>query len=200
MKFNISNPETGQQVLIDLTDENRFRHLYDKKMGQEVEGDAFGDEWKGYIFRISGGNDKQGFVMQNGVLENRRVRLLLKKGNDCFRERRKGLRKRKSVRGCIIGHDLAVVSLVVVKKGEAEVPRLTDEQRPKRLGPKRASKIRKMFALDRGIEKGTLAENRDDVRRYVVRREITREGKPSNTKAPKIQRLITKDRIRKKLA
>jgi small subunit ribosomal protein S6e len=55
-----------------------------------------------------------------------------------------------------------------------------------------------MFALDQGLEKGTLAEHRDDVRRYVVRREVTREGKPTFTKAPKIQRLITKDRIRRK--
>jgi small subunit ribosomal protein S6e len=33
MKFNISNPETGQQKTIEFEDENRFRHLYDKKMG-----------------------------------------------------------------------------------------------------------------------------------------------------------------------
>jgi small subunit ribosomal protein S6e len=29
-------------------------------MGQDVEADALGDEFKGYTFRISGGNDKQG--------------------------------------------------------------------------------------------------------------------------------------------
>ncbi len=38
-----------------------------------------GDEFKGYIFRITGGNDKQGFPMKQGVLVNGRVRLLLKK-------------------------------------------------------------------------------------------------------------------------
>lgn len=31
-------------------------------MGAEVPGDSVGDEFKGYIFRITGGNDKQGFV------------------------------------------------------------------------------------------------------------------------------------------
>ena len=32
-------------------------------MGQEVPADSLGDEWKGYIVRITGGNDKQGFPM-----------------------------------------------------------------------------------------------------------------------------------------
>jgi small subunit ribosomal protein S6e len=33
-------------------------------MGQEVDADTLGDEWKGYIFKISGGNDKSGFPMK----------------------------------------------------------------------------------------------------------------------------------------
>ena len=37
-------------------------------MGTEVEADLLGDEWKGYILRIAGGNDKQGFPMKQGVL------------------------------------------------------------------------------------------------------------------------------------
>jgi small subunit ribosomal protein S6e len=39
-------------------------------MGAEVEADSLGDEWKGYIVRIAGGNDKQGFPMKQGVLTN----------------------------------------------------------------------------------------------------------------------------------
>jgi len=27
-------------------------------MGAEVEADTLGDEWKGYVFKIMGGNDK----------------------------------------------------------------------------------------------------------------------------------------------
>jgi len=52
-------------------------------MGQEIDGDVLGDEYKGDIFRITGGNDKQGFPMKQGVLVNGRVRLLLKKSK-CF--------------------------------------------------------------------------------------------------------------------
>ena len=87
-------------------------------MGQDVDASCLGDEWKGYTLRITGGNDKQGFPMKQGVLTNGRVRLLLKKGHTCFRERRAGQKKRKSVRGCIVDANLSVMSMIIVKKGE----------------------------------------------------------------------------------
>jgi small subunit ribosomal protein S6e len=80
---------------------------------------------QGYVVRIGGGNDKQGFPMKQGVLATGRVRLLLSKGQSCIRKDsrlRDGERKRKSVRGCIVDANLSVLHLVVVKKGEAEIP------------------------------------------------------------------------------
>jgi small subunit ribosomal protein S6e len=76
-------------------------------------------EFKGYVFKIMGGQDKQGFPMKQGVLTNLRVRLLLAPGDKCFRGygRRKGERRRKSVRGCIISQDISVLNLLIVKKG-----------------------------------------------------------------------------------
>ncbi|KAG8901906.1 40S ribosomal protein S6 [Tulasnella sp. 403] len=162
-------------------------------MSQEVPGDVLGDEFKGYVFRISGGNDKQGFPMKQGVLVPHRVRLLLSKGHSCYRPRRDGERKRKSVRGCIVGPDLAVLSLVVVKQGPEGIPGLTDTVLPNRLGPKRASKIRRLFNL----------EKKDDVRKYVVRKIFPKKN-PDDAdekvrhKAPKIQRLITPQRLQRK--
>lgn len=44
--------------------------FYEKRMGAEVEADSLGDEWKGYVVRVAGGNDKQGFPMKQGVLTN----------------------------------------------------------------------------------------------------------------------------------
>merc|ERR1712193_304907 len=133
----------------------------------EVPGDSLGDEWKGYVFRIGGGNDKQGFPMMQGVLTNGRVRLLLGAQHSCYRPRRTGQRHRRSVRGCIVDANLSVLHLIIIKKGEAEIPGLTDTTIPRRLGPKRAGKIRKLFNLTKD----------DDVRQYVVRRPIKlREG------------------------
>jgi hypothetical protein len=116
-----------------------------------------------------------------GVLHPTRVRLLLSKGHSCYRPRRTGERKRKSVRGCIVGPDLSVLSVVIVKQGDSDIPGVTDVTHPKRLGPKRASKIRKFFNLTK----------EDDVRKFVIRREVQPKNpeKKAYTKAPKIQRL-----------
>merc|ERR1712144_2207 len=139
MKLNISNPPAGTQKLIEIEDERKLRVFMDKKMSTEVPADSLGDEWKGYIVRITGGNDKQGFPM---------------------------------------------------KQGEQDIPGLTDTVQPKRLGPKRATKIRRFFGLSK----------QDDVRKFVIRREVVpkKEGAKPYTKAPKIQRLVTPQRLQHK--
>jgi hypothetical protein len=45
--------------------------------------------------------------------------------------------------------DLSVLALAIVKKGDEDVPGLTDTVHPKRLGPKRATKIRRFFGLSK---------------------------------------------------
>merc|ERR1712072_1632352 len=122
MKLNISYPETGAQKSIDIDDDKKLLPFFDKRISAEVGLDSLGDEFKGYRARISGGNDKQGFPMMQGVLTPERVRLLLRKGSKCYRQRRTGEMKRKSVRGCIVSQELSVLNFVIVKKGEAPIP------------------------------------------------------------------------------
>lgn len=177
------------QKLIEIDDERTLRGFYDKRMGAEISADSLGDEFKGYVMRIAGGNDKQGFAMKQGILSNGRVRLLMGAGCSLYRCRRSGERHRRSARGCIVGSDLSVLNLVIVKKGEGEIPGLTDRSIPRRLGPKRANNIRKMFNLEKA----------DDVTKYVVRREVPAKGdKPAKSKAPKIQRLVTPITLQRK--
>lgn len=189
MKLNIAYPPNGTQKSVEIDDEQKLRIFFDKRMGQEVEADVLGDEFKGYVVKIAGGNDKQGFPMKQGVMIPNRVKLLLTKESSCYRQRRAGERKRKSVRGCIVSHDMSALSLVVVKQGETEIEGLTDVQVPKRLGPKRANNIRKFFGLSK----------EDDVRQFVIRREVVK-GEKTYTKAPKIQRLVTPQRLQRKRA
>jgi len=87
------------------------------------------------------------------------------------------------VRGCIVSQDLSVLNLVIVKRGEADLPGLTDEEKPRLRGPKRASKIRKLFNLSKD----------DDVRKYVnvFRKTRTSANGKTHSKCPKIQRLVT---------
>jgi len=187
MKFNIAYPVNGTNKMIQVTDMTKLNSLFNLRISSEIAGETLDAQYAGYIFKIMGGNDQQGFTMKQGVLTNTRVRLLLAKGHSCYRPRRKGERKRKSVRGCEVGPDIAVLHLVILKKGDQEIPGLTDTNVPNRLGPKRASKIRQLFNLTKD----------DDPRDYVIMRKVERNGKV-NYKRPKIQRLVTSRRRKRK--
>eukprot|EP00302_Diacronema_sp_CCMP2436_P021600 CAMPEP_0179962056 /NCGR_PEP_ID=MMETSP0983-20121128/30029_1 /TAXON_ID=483367 /ORGANISM="non described non described, Strain CCMP 2436" /LENGTH=316 /DNA_ID=CAMNT_0021874565 /DNA_START=30 /DNA_END=980 /DNA_ORIENTATION=+ len=264
MKLNLANPATGCQKMIDLEDDKKLGIFMEKRLAAEVEADALGDEFKGYVLKIMGGQDKQGFPMKQGVLTKDRVRLMLSKGEQCCRGygMRKGERYRKSVRGCIIGHNISVLHCIIVKKGPEELPGLTDKSIPRRLGPKRASKLRKLFNLTKDGIPRRLGPKRasklrklfnltdksiprrlgpkrasklrklfnltdksiprrlgpkrasklrklfnltkdDDVRKFVIRREVPSKeegGKPRDSKAPKIQRLVTPVTLQRKRA
>jgi len=98
MKLNISYPATGSQKVVEIDDENKLRAFYDKRISHEVSGDHLGADFAGYVFKISGGNDKQGFCMHQGVLTNKRVRILFRDGMKGFyiSHFKRGCRKRKS--------------------------------------------------------------------------------------------------------
>lgn len=85
--------------------------------------------------------------MKQGVLTKNKVRLLLAPGSTGYRCKREGTSMRKSVRGCIIGPDITSINLILLSKGNKEIAGLTDVKKDNRLGPKRANKIRKLFAI-----------------------------------------------------
>jgi len=170
--------------MVEIDDEKKMRIFYDKRISEEVAADPLGDEFKGYVFKITGGFDKQGFAMKQGILLNYRVRLLMNGKTGHYKPKRDGCRKRKSIRGCITGADISTVNVIIVKRGPADLPKLTDKDsdRPSTRGPKRANHIRKVWGLTK----------KDDVRPYVVKRKIPgKDGKKDKFKSPKIQRLIT---------
>lgn len=71
--------------------------------------------------------------------------------------------------------------MTFLPQGEEKIEGLTDTTVPRRLGPKRASKIRRLFNLTK----------EDDVRKFVIRRELpAKDNKKARSKAPKIQRLV----------
>ena len=48
-------------------------------MGQTIEGELMGPDYNGYIFKITGGNDEDGFTMKQGIFKNGRTRILFKR-------------------------------------------------------------------------------------------------------------------------
>merc|ERR1712178_22204 len=147
MKFNIAVPSSGAQKMYNVDDEHKWGKLVDKRLGQEFPGEFLGDEFAGYVFKITGGCDADGFAMKQGILIKGRVRLILEPDSIGFICRKVGAHRRKAVRGCIIGTDISVLSLIIVKKGVEELAGVTGVSHPKLLGPKRANKIAKMFSL-----------------------------------------------------
>lgn len=143
-------------------------------------------EYAGYIFKITGGTDAQGFPMMQGILTDSRTKLLL--GGRClgFIPKRDGERRRKSVRGCIVGHDISSLNLIVVERGEKDIPGLTDKSYPARRFPKRASKIRRLY---------NLPATEQDLSKYIVKRQVTSASGKKKVKSPKIQRIVTKRTI-----
>merc|ERR1712146_762431 len=65
-----------------------------------------------------------------------------------------------------------------------------DDSVPRRLGPKRANNIRKLFNLTKD----------DDVRKYVIHRNFTSKKGKTIRKSPKIQRLVTPLTLQRKRA
>jgi len=103
-----------------------MNELVDKKIGNEIEGDIISELFDGYVFKVQGGFDKDGFAMKNGVLTQGRRNIMLQKGNKNFHFRRGchrvGLSKRKLVRGCIISPEIRVLNLKIVKVGSKPIP------------------------------------------------------------------------------
>ena len=195
--------------MVELQNEEKLAEIIDQKIGDEIDGSVISDIFEGYKFKITGGFDKDGFAMKNGILAQGKKKVLLTKGCSLFRFRkgyhRSGIRVRRLVRGCIISNDIKNLHLKIIKKGAKPIEGLTDEKaaQPKRLGPKRASRILKQFGLV-GVynEKKKNKDERKNLRFMITNFAPKREVKTKNgkvyVKRPKVQRLITPDRLRRK--
>ena len=195
--------------MVELQNEDKLNEIIDKKIGDVVEGSSISNVFDGYKFKITGGFDKDGFAMKNGILSQGKKKVLLTKGCSLFRFRRgyhrTGIRIRRLVRGCIVSHDIKNLHLKIIKKGPKEIAGLTEakDAQPKRLGPKRATKILKEFGLlaaytDKKKDKEQQKNLRFMITKFAPKRSVKTKNGKEYVKRPKIQRLITPDRLRRK--
>ncbi len=110
----ISDPSTGkaQQVTVSGPQANALIGL---RIGDEVDGSIVG--MSGVKLVIRGGSDRSGAPMRSDLPGPVKRRLLLSQGPG-FRPRKKGLRKRKLVRGNTITEDIVQINMVVKREGE----------------------------------------------------------------------------------
>ncbi|EPR79767.2 40S ribosomal protein S6 [Spraguea lophii 42_110] len=142
MKLNISYPTNGTHKTFKL-DFKAEQRLYGKKTLDTFDGSIIKPEWEGLQFQITGGSDVQGFPMIKTLLTDKRKKLLLKKGDKGFKPvNRKGLRKRKTVRGSIIASDISMVCVSLIDAKEVAIEGLTDVVVGATHWPKRFNKLK----------------------------------------------------------
>jgi len=120
-KLNISGgnagPGKGLSKLIEI-DEKKF-HFETLKIGDTIKGGLIG--FPNYEFEITGGSDASGFPMRKDVHGPVKKRILVSKRGIGYKPRRKGEKKRRTVRGNEITFDMTLINLKILKYGETEL-------------------------------------------------------------------------------
>ena len=114
-KLIISQGENSHQIEVEGAESKKFIGL---KIGEEFDATPMG--LAVYTLRITGGSDKNGFPMKKDVEGQRRIKSLLS-GGVGFKPKRKGQRRRKTVRGNTISNDIVQINTVVVKEGAKSI-------------------------------------------------------------------------------
>ncbi|MDY6766127.1 MAG: 30S ribosomal protein S6e [Candidatus Nanohaloarchaea archaeon] len=116
--------QDGESFQLELTDQ-QAQALTGSRIGDEIEGSLLGLE--GYVLRITGGSDTEGFPMRRSVDGTGRKRLLVGEGTGA-RDLEDGERTRTSVRGNTVSQQIAQVNLAVVEAGDEDVATLLGEE------------------------------------------------------------------------
>ncbi|MFQ5838362.1 MAG: 30S ribosomal protein S6e [Thermoplasmata archaeon] len=113
----ISDPKTGKTYNRDVKG-HYAAALTGKRIGEEVDGIFF--DLPGYKLVLTGGSDKDGFPMRGDLPGPRRKRILVTGGTG-FKPKKKGLRRRKTLRGNAIGPDTVQLNLKIVTYGPKSI-------------------------------------------------------------------------------
>ena len=91
--------------------------LYGLSIGNEFSGDLFDPKFKDYTFKITGGSDSDGVPMRGDIEGVMRKRPLIG-GGVGYNPKRKGVRKRKLIRGSEVFDDIAQLNIMVIEAGK----------------------------------------------------------------------------------
>jgi small subunit ribosomal protein S6e len=119
-KLVISDPEEGKAIQYEL-DDAKTNALVGKSVGDVVEGDVLG--LPGYKLKITGGSDASGFPVRPDVHGSGKKRILIR-GPPGFKSKRKGIAKRKTVRGRELSSDISQVNMRIEEKGSTPLEEL----------------------------------------------------------------------------
>ena len=119
-QLNIGNPESGKSYKT-VVEGAKASSLIGKRISEEVDGNPLG--FPGYVFKITGGSDKDGFPMRSNLDGPIRKRILATKSQG-FKIEEKGMKKRKLVRGNTISDDIYQINIRIVTMGKKKIDEL----------------------------------------------------------------------------
>jgi len=111
-KVIVSDPEAGTSKVVEL-EEARAAPFIGRKLGETLDGSAV--DLPAHTVQILGGSDKDGVPMRGNVHGGVRRRVVLS-GGAGFSPKKKGERRRKTVRGNIITDEIVQINMKIVER------------------------------------------------------------------------------------
>jgi small subunit ribosomal protein S6e len=112
-KVTIGDPKDGKSYQATVAG-HHANSIVGKRIGDQIDGIFVG--LPGYKLLITGGSDKDGFPMRKDLPGPRRAKVLVSKGHG-FWPARKGMRRRKTMRGNSVSPDITQINLKVTTHG-----------------------------------------------------------------------------------
>ncbi len=111
-KVIVSDPEAGTSKVVEL-EEARASPFIGRKVGETIDGSAV--DLPAHKVQIMGGSDKDGVPMRGNVHGGVRRSVVLS-GGAGFTPKKKGERKRKTVRGNVITDEIVQINMKIVER------------------------------------------------------------------------------------
>ena len=112
MVFKINVSHNGKTAKFETENEA----LIDLSIGEKVHGKEISPELEGYEFEITGTSDKAGFPGIKTIAGSGLKKVILTRGI-AMHDTNEGIRRRKTVRGCVISADTIQINTKVTKEG-----------------------------------------------------------------------------------
>jgi small subunit ribosomal protein S6e len=124
-KVIVSDPQAGTSKVVEL-EEARASPFIGRKLGETLDGAVV--DLPAHKVQLLGGSDKDGVPMRSNVHGGVRRAVILS-GGAGFKPKKKGERKRKTVRGDIITDEIAQINMKIVERpAGAAAPAAKTEQ------------------------------------------------------------------------
>jgi len=126
MDIVVSDPATAKAVT-KKTDNNA--PFINRKIGETVNLDSIGMD--GYVAKITGGSDKQGFPMKKDLTGAARRKVFV------LTDKKSGTKRRISRRGNLVGDEIQQLNVVVTKTGAKKFEEFVPAKAEKSEGEKK---------------------------------------------------------------